>query len=97
MTAQGKKRGRPPFKWHGLPGKEFVTTIRLAWWQRRPKSIAHVVYVVVRRQHKFPDLEKHSDHYLRKQFGKAEEFWCPYRKLYKAYKASKAFPQFPQP
>lgn len=84
MTAQGKKRGRPPFKWHGLPGEEFVKAIHLAWWERvskptltrQQKSIASAIKVVVRARHDFPDLEKHSDHFLRKQYLKAKAFWC---------------------
>jgi hypothetical protein len=93
MTTHRKKRGRPPSLWHGPRGKEFVTAVRLAAWDRRPKgkgSIAHAINVVVRRQRRFPELQKYSNRYLEKQFLAAEKFWNPYRKLRKLYEASKA-------
>jgi len=75
MSAQRKKRGRPPFKWHGPPGEEFVRAVHDTWWKGRRKSIANAIDIVVRREHKFPDLEKHSNPYLRKQYLKAKAFW----------------------
>src|SRR5262245_50711305 len=72
---QRKKRGRPPFKWHGPRGEEFVRAVHLDWWEKRRKSFAHAIKVVVRDRHDFPDLEKHSDQYLRKQYLKAKAFW----------------------
>ena len=76
MSAQRKKRGRPPFKWHGPPGEEFIRAIHNTWWKGRRKSIANAIRLVVREWHKFPDHEKHSDQYLRKQYLKAKAFWC---------------------
>src|SRR5262249_28288490 len=75
MSAQPKKRGRPPFKWHGPPGEEFVRAVNDTWWKGRRKSIANAIRLVVREWHKFPDLEKHSDQYLRKQYLKAKALW----------------------
>jgi len=80
-----RKRGRPAFKWHGPPGLEFVRAVDLTWWQRsaksnltsQQKSTSSAINVVVRVRHDFPDLEKHSDQYLRKQYLNAKEFWSP--------------------
>src|SRR5262245_29389698 len=75
MSAQRKKRGRPPFKWHGPRGDEFVRAVHDTWQKGRRKSIANAIHVVVRQQHKFPDLERHSDRFLQKQYLKAKRFW----------------------
>src|SRR5262245_24080825 len=87
MTAQRKKRGRPPSLWHGPRGKEFVTAVCLSCldWGQRQKSIAHTIDVVVKRG--FPDLRGYKRRYLQKRFCDALVFWSPYRELYEASKA----------
>jgi hypothetical protein len=75
MSAQGKKRGRPPFKWHGPPGEEFVRAVQLDFWQQQRKSISKAIYEVVWIEHRFPDLEKHSHRYLERQYLNVKKFW----------------------
>jgi hypothetical protein len=87
MTAR-KKRGRPPFLWHGPTGKKFVTAVLVTQWERRrrPITTAHAIRIVLSRRREFAHLRKYLDRYLEKQFLDAVEFWSPYRKLYKASK-----------
>src|SRR5262245_3944226 len=74
-----RKRGRPPFKWHGPPGLEFVRAVELDCWQQQRRSSSEAIYEVMWKQHRFPDLEKHSHRYLEKQYVNVKEFWSPCR------------------
>jgi len=42
-----KKRGRPPFLWHGQGGQEFEMEVHVLWaerkWERRPITKAHAI------------------------------------------------------
>jgi len=91
MTTHRKKRGRPPFLWHGRGGQEFVAAVNITRYERRPNgrpllTAAQAIRLVLRR-HEFAQLRKYKVRYLEKQYSNALEFWSPYRKLHKASKA----------
>ena len=78
-----KKRGRPPFLWHGQLGEEFVRAVQLDWWQmtlaqvgRRPRriSITHAIKNI-RLRREFPHLKKYKVGYLKRQYSSLKEFW----------------------
>jgi hypothetical protein len=92
MTAQ-RKRGRPPFLWHGPNGKKFSAAVSVTEYEQRPITKKGAVRLVLRRP-EFAHFLKYSMHYLYKQLEDASRFWSPYWKLHKAYKT---FPQLPQP
>jgi len=90
MTAQRKKRGRPPFLWHGPRGRQFVTAVSITRYERRrrngrPLLTAAEAIRLVLRQHEFAQLKKYKLRYLEKQYWNALEFWSPwpsYKKLF---------------
>src|SRR5262249_7873976 len=74
MTTARKKRGRPPFLWHGPRGEEFVRAVHFDWWKQRRKSISQAITIVLRRR-EFAHLRRYSRRYLEKQLLNCREFW----------------------
>jgi hypothetical protein len=72
-----KKRGRPPSIWHGQSGKEFVKTVVVLQYERRPMTTAKAIGIV-RKRPDFAHLQKYKIRYLEKQILDAIEFWSPY-------------------
>jgi len=86
MTAQRKKRGRRPFKWHHPIGKEFSAAVSVTEYEQRPITKKGAIRLVLRRP-EFAHFGKHSMHYLYKQLNDASRFWSPFWKLHQACKA----------
>jgi hypothetical protein len=88
-----KKRGRPPFIWHGPRGEEFVRAVHNTWWQRRPITRSHAITIVLQR-HEFAHLRRYSRRYLEKQLLNCREFWSLCRVRIREIKKPVGGPEF---
>jgi hypothetical protein len=85
MTNGPKKRGRPPFLWHGPEGDKFVTAVMATWFKRRSISKADAIRSVVKRP-EFAHLGKYNIRYLEKRLLDAREFWNPFGRALKEWR-----------
>jgi hypothetical protein len=86
MTAQRKKRGRPPFLWHGPDGEKFLRAVLNTWWQRqqqqRPISRSNAITIILQQPEfahfgdRFAHLgDRKLRRYLERQLLNCAEFW----------------------
>jgi len=91
MTAQRKKRGRPPFLWKSkAAGKTFADAVLYFKFERHPVR-GHVAAIrKVLTLPEFAYLKRYTDiRYLEKKFQEALAFWYPPSKEYPQPKAKK--------
>jgi len=57
VSAQRKKRGRPPFLWHGQKGRAFLYAVFMVQSERHPIKTVDAILTVLRKP-EFADLKK---------------------------------------
>src|SRR5262249_43862362 len=86
MTVQRKKRGRPPFLWHGPKGLAFLYAVFMVQSERHPIKTIDAILAVLRKP-EFADLKKRYPNvrYLEKKYQEISKS-NPYAQLHKEFR-----------
>ena len=76
MTAQRKKRGRPPSLWHGPKGQAFLYAVFEVKIKRHPiKTVDAIRAVLLKPEFRYLKKQYPNHRYLEKQYLSAKKFW----------------------
>jgi hypothetical protein len=81
VSAQRKRRGRPPYIWHGPKGQAFLYAVFKIQIERHPIKTVDAILAVLRSP-EFADIKKQYGNrrrYLEKQYLSAKKFWSQCR------------------